>query len=135
MHYRFDRLRWSAVARSGKILSMKSINRSVAVIKPKQPYVDWINQLPDTEEKLTVENLQSDCTAILIPEFDRPEESKAFISAMAESLFEEELRGWCMDEALWPKRRKNRMLWKWFEVEIHSEVFDAGKGPIKKETI
>lgn len=114
---------------------MKSINRSVAVIKPKQPYVDWINQLPGTEEKLTVEDLQSDCTAILIPEFDRPEESRAFISAMAETLFEEELSGWCIDESLWPKKRTNRMFWKWFDVEVHSEVWDAGKGLIKKDAI
>jgi len=114
---------------------MKSINRSVAVIKPKQPYMDWINQLPDTEEKLTVENLQSDCTAILIPEFDRPEESRAFISAMAKTLFEEELNSWCTDKSCWPKIRTNRGFWKWFEVEIHSEVMDAGKGPIKKEAI
>jgi len=114
---------------------MKTINRSVAVIKPKQLYVDWINQLPSTEEKLTLGDLQSDCTAILIPEFDREEESKAFISAMTESLFAEELAGWCTDETCWPKKRTNRMFWKWFEVEVHSEVFDAGKGPIKKEAI
>lgn len=114
---------------------MKSINRAVAVLKPRQPYLDWINQLPDSQDKVSIEELQTDCTAILVPEYDRPEESKAFISAMAESLFEEELRGWCMDEALWPKRRTNRMFWKWFDVEIHSEVFDVVRGPIKKETI
>lgn len=114
---------------------MKSINRSVAVIKPKKPYVDWINQLPDTEEKLTAENLQSDCTAILIPEFDRPEESMAFISAMAKTLFEEELNSWCTDNGLWPKIRTNRTFWKWFEVEVHSEVFDVVRGPIKKEAV
>jgi hypothetical protein len=112
---------------------MKSINRYVAILKPRQPYVDWINQLPDTEEKLSIEDLQDDCTAILIPEFDRPEEAKAFISAMAESLFEEELRGWCTDESQWPKGRTNRMFWKWFDVEVHSEVMDAGKGGIRKE--
>lgn len=114
---------------------MTSVNRYVAIIKPKQPYVDWINQLPDTEEKLTVEDLQSDCTAILIPEFDLAEESKAFIDAMAEGLFEEELAGWCTDESLWPRSRTRALFWQWFEVEIHSEVFDAGKGAIKKARI
>lgn len=114
---------------------MKAINRYVAIIKPKQPYVDWINRLPDTEEKLTIGELQTDCTAILIPEFDQPEEARAFIDAMAESLLEEELTGWCTDETRWPKNRANEMFWKWFEIEIHSEVFDAVGRPIKKEAI
>lgn len=112
---------------------MKSVNRYVAIIKPNQPYVDWINQLPDSEEMLALEGMQTDCTAILIPKFDDPEESQAFINAMAESLFEEELAGWCTDETLWPKNRTKKMFWQWFEVEVHSEVFDSGKGPIKKE--
>lgn len=112
---------------------MKSVNRYVAIIKPKQPYVDWINQLPDTEEQLTLGDLQADCTAILIPEFDHPEESRAFIDAMAKSLFEEELAGWCTDETFWPNCRDNKGFWQWFEVEIHSEVFDVGKGPIRRE--
>lgn len=73
---------------------MKTINRYVAIIKPKQLHVDWINQLPEIEDKLTLEDLQSDCTAILIPEFDQPEDSKAFMNSMAESLFAEELAGW-----------------------------------------
>lgn len=114
---------------------MKSVNRYVAIIKPRQPYVDWINQLPDTVERLAVEDLQMDCTAILIPEFDRPEESQAFINAIAEGLFDEELAGWCTDETLWPKNRTKSMFWQWFEVEVHSEVFDAGRGAIKKEAI
>lgn len=112
---------------------MKSVNRYVAIIKPKQPYVDWINQLPDTEEKLVIEDLQADCTAILIPEFDHPEESRAFIDAIAESLLEEEYAGWCTDKSRWPKNRTKQLFWQWFEVEIHSEVFDAVRGAIKKE--
>ena len=114
---------------------MKTINRAIAVIKPRQPYVDWINQLPDSLESVSLEDLQADCTAILIPEFDREEESKAFISAIAERIFQEELESWCTSETLWPKRRTNRMFWRWFYVEVHSVVVDAGKGPIKKEAI
>lgn len=114
---------------------MRTINRYVVIIKPKQSYVDWINQLPEVEDKLTLDDLQSDCTAILIPEFDLPEESKAFMNSMAESLFEEELAGWCTDETRWPINRTKKLFWQWFEVEIHSEVFDAVRGPIRKENI
>jgi len=114
---------------------MKTINRAVAVIKPKQPYIDWVNHLPDNQDWVTVANLQTDCTAILIPEFDREKKSKAFIDTLAESIFEEELAGWCTGEACWPKKRTKKMFREWFDVEVHSVVLEAGKGLIKKEAV
>ena len=114
---------------------MKSVNRYVAIIKPKQPFIDWANQLPDAEEKITISELQTDCLAILIPESDKEEHSNASINSLADSLFEEELEGWCIHEPWWPQNRTKEMFWEWFEVEIHSVVMDAGKGPIRKENI
>jgi len=31
---------------------MYTINRSIAIIKPRQPFVDWANQLPDADRKI-----------------------------------------------------------------------------------
>ena len=53
---------------------MYFVDRSVAVIKPKQPFVDWLNQVPDNDMELSLDSLRADCTVILIPEFDEPEE-------------------------------------------------------------
>jgi len=47
-----------------------SINRSIAVLKPKQPLLDWLNALPDTEVLFTLAELRTDCTSLLIPEYD-----------------------------------------------------------------
>lgn len=48
---------------------MYEVNRSVLVIKPKQPFVDWLLSLPfrfDPEE-VNLLNLREDCNALLVP--------------------------------------------------------------------
>ena len=52
------------------------INRSLAIIKPKQPFADWANQLPDAKWKTVIKDLQDDCTAFLIPEHDSDSDAK-----------------------------------------------------------
>jgi hypothetical protein len=32
--------------------TMKTLNRSIAILKPKQPYIDWINSTAPEEELL-----------------------------------------------------------------------------------
>ena len=110
---------------------MNTINRQVAVIKPKKPYVDWINSLPGTDEPLSIESLNKDCTVLLLPNFDDDEESLKFIKNIYRSIFEIELDSWCTDENFWPKNRDYNIFDQWFTIEFHSEVFDFGEGKIK----
>jgi hypothetical protein len=42
---------------------MYSVNRQVAIIKPKEPHVDWINSLPGVDEPSDIDELNCDCTA------------------------------------------------------------------------
>jgi|GEM_PF-6675072 len=39
------------------------INRSVAIIRPKQPFVDWTNSIVD-EEQYSVNDFKTDCSAM-----------------------------------------------------------------------
>ena len=82
---------------------MYFVDRSVAVIKPKQPFLDWLNQAPDNDMDLALDSLRTDCTVILLPEFDEPEEGVAYIDEIYEQLFKMELASWYEDEALWPR--------------------------------
>jgi len=66
---------------------MQTINRSVSIIKPKQPFTDWANQLPDAEGKTSLEDLKNDCLAILIPNYETDDEAKKYINEMAEGYF------------------------------------------------
>ena len=110
---------------------MKTINRQVAIIKPKKPYVDWINSLPGTDEPSSIESLNADCTAFLLPNFDDDEESMKHVINIYQKFFEIELGSWSSDENYWPKKRDYNIFDQWFAIEFHSEVFDFGEGKIK----
>ncbi len=77
--------------------------------------------------------MRTDCTAILIPEFDDPAEAEAFIAAMADDLFEMELDSWDRDPRTWPVNRSYATFREWFDVEIHSIVLDASDDDIIRE--
>jgi len=47
---------------------MSEINRSLIILRPKQPFLDWACSLDDDSNDLTIENLNEDSTAYLIPE-------------------------------------------------------------------
>ena len=115
------------------IENMDTINRSIAIIKPKQPFINWANQLPDAEHDTSLEDLQDDCQTILIPNYETNDEAKKYIDGMAEDIFEEELFSWCTHEPWWPKKRTKKLFWEWFEAELHSIVIDSCNEPIVEE--
>lgn len=109
-----------------------TINRAVAIIKPKIPFYQWL-ATSDLSLGITFEELREDCTAILIPEFVSKEEAIGYIEDIYEEIFEMELSSWVRDTKNWPKKRNLEMFREWFEVEIHSEVLDTVEGRIVKE--
>ena len=114
---------------------MYLINRTIAIIKPKQPYLDWAISLPDPAENLTLEELREDCTAILIPEYGYPSELEANIKEIYSAVFETELDAWHRDTSQWPARRDYQTFQAWFDVEVHSMAFDFVEGEIVREMV
>jgi len=114
---------------------MYLINRAIAVIKPKQPFLEWLNRMPNPPVELTLDELQTDCTTILIPEFDYWDDSQSFIEGISAQVFEMELDSWYHDPNLWPADRDYRMFQDWFNVEIHSMVLDSVDEDITVEDI
>lgn len=112
---------------------MLLIDRAVAIIKPKQPFLDWLNRMPDPPAELTLEELRIDCTVLLIPEYADTAEGQSFIKGIYDQIFAMELDSWYRDEALWPSHRDYATFLDWFDVEIHSEVIDALDGEINTE--
>lgn len=112
---------------------MYSINRQVAVIKPKTPYVDCINPLPDMDEQMSIEDLRTDCTAILLPHLDHDKASLKFIKSKYTKIVELELDRWSADKSAWPKKRNYPVFLEWLDIEFHSEVLDFLEGEIEKE--
>lgn len=112
---------------------MIPINRQVAVIKPKEPYTDWVNSLLGVEDRVQISGLNNDCTAILLPHFDDEEQTMKYIKTIYRRLFETELFSWCTDKSKWPRKISYAIFCDWFLIEIHSEVYDCGKGSIVAE--
>ncbi|CUA82655.1 MULTISPECIES: hypothetical protein [Gulbenkiania] len=104
---------------------MYFVDRCVAVIKPREPFVAWLNAVPGNDAELSLESLRADCTVILLPEFTDPEEGVACIDDLYDKLFRMELASWYDDESLWPADRSLKTFWEWFDVEIHSTVIDS----------
>ncbi len=112
------------------------INRTVAVIKPRRPFLDWLKGMPDWDLKLTLNQLrQEECTALLIPDFLYLDEAREFVEALHPVLFEMELEGWYLDKKLWPKGRNLKMFREWFDIELHSMAIDVVGGPIRREEL
>jgi hypothetical protein len=112
---------------------MHFINRNTAIIKPRQPFLDWLESVPDPDLDVTLEELRQDCTAVLIPEADSEAESRNYIEGIYKEIFEMELNSWYQDRGLWPEEITLAMFRRWFDIEIHSEVVDLEEGEIGKE--
>src|SRR5579864_2009093 len=108
---------------------MQELNRIISIIKPTTKMLEWLNQQPGQTEILTLNDIHSDCTAILIPPFDNPEDAHQYIDDMSSEIFENELTSWGVNEKDWPKSRTIEMFEAWFDVEFHSMVFDASDYP------
>ncbi|HPH95019.1 MAG TPA: calcium-binding protein [Anaerolineaceae bacterium] len=105
---------------------MDLVNRSAAVIKPKQPFVDWINQNQAIQSlsSITLETAQNDSTAVLIPDLPSLKDLTEFIQQVKPNLFEMELASWCANRSTWPADRSAEQFDQWFHVDIHSMVWD-----------
>ena len=110
-------------------MAMRLINRAIAVIKPRQPFIDWVNSLDGYQPHLVLAQARSDIRALLIPEPERHQ----FIKLNYAFIFEDELTVWTRDKGQWPEPRDLNLFGEWFDVEIHNMVFDLGEDKIVSE--
>jgi hypothetical protein len=97
------------------------LNRSVLIVRPRQPMVDWVAGL---DESGLASNVEGGQTAYLVPEFDDDDEAQQVLEDVFAEVFERELFGWRTDEATWPANRDLALFMQWFEIELHSVVED-----------
>ncbi|MFN8769467.1 MAG: hypothetical protein ACK5Z5_09440 [Neisseriaceae bacterium] len=101
------------------------VERSVAIIKPKQAFLDWVNNtFQDLPQQLSLESIRIDCNSYLIPEVNEIEDGINFIDEKYADLFAMEFASWTEDESLWPQELSLKMFWDWFDVEIFPTTID-----------
>jgi hypothetical protein len=63
---------------------MYTINRLIAIIKPKEPFMDWLESTPGWELDLSLDNIRDDCMALLIPVYGENEKAMKYIEYRAQ---------------------------------------------------
>ena len=109
---------------------MYLVNRAVAIVRIKQPCMDWINSTEGP--KLSLESVNRESHVYLLPEHDTDQELEVITQELYKEIFELELAGFCRDKSQWPKISYQKFL-DWFEIEVHSMVFDPYDDEIEKE--
>lgn len=99
------------------------LNRSLLIVKAKEPLRQWINSLPDPDN-VTLEELNEDTTTYLVPEYDDDAHREWVLKKVYKDIFEEQLYGWWADEKDWPTKRDLKTFKQWFHVEFHSMIID-----------
>ncbi len=112
---------------------MWSVNRCVLVIRPRQPYLDWVHSLDDEGKQVTLDDLRRDCTALLIPLVDDDDHQDEILATIFREVFEHELRAWMSDPAAWPRISDLAMFKDWFELEFCSMTMDVVGDDIETE--
>jgi hypothetical protein len=110
----------------------KMVNRGMLVVKAKEPFREWISLLPSSNH-ITIKDINDDCTAYLIPEFEDDHERDRILKKIYSDIFVEQLFNWCIDEGRWPQKRTLTLFKRWFELEFHSVVEDLVEGELIDE--
>ncbi len=67
-----------------------TLNRSAIVVKPKQPFLDWLHAADSTSSDLTLQELVLEPAIYLIPECATPEELADVLHELCEEIFVEQ---------------------------------------------
>ena len=114
---------------------MRVINRSVLVVVPKQPFLDWLHEADPSSESLTLEDLRREPSVYLLPAHDMESGLEKCLKRLCKAIFEEQLDGWYRVETLWPRDRSITAFREWFEYRFHSMPIDLANEPLVWEEL
>ena len=101
------------------------VNRSVVIVKPKQPYLEWAKK--DDAEGLAeevFEGLREEPHVYLLPDWEDTASREEVLQDYWPVVFEAMLEGWVTVESMWPKGRSFEMFHEWFEIQMMSMLAD-----------
>lgn len=110
---------------------MKTINRTVILVTPKQPFLEWASSFDDERPLAIEENIFS--TAYLIPNTYDELNYENWLKKNYKDIFVLELESWMTTPEAWPTKMTYKIFQEWFDVRVADAVIEMGKGPIKME--
>ena len=110
---------------------MNTINRTLLIVIPKKPYLNWVKSC-DYDE-IDIDNDSEHTSAYLISEKYDEYNYKNYLKKHYSDIFEEELYSMIRDPDLWPQDRDFKTYNKWFETKACEVVYDLANEPIEIE--
>jgi hypothetical protein len=106
---------------------MKIVNRCAVTIAPRQPFIDWAQQLrPD--QALPPGAFEPGL--YLLSAYDSREEAIVLRGQGYEEIFCAELEAWSSDPETWPGPRCLALFQEWFAFRFFDLVGDQGQDPL-----
>lgn len=102
------------------------INRYAIVLKPKQPFFEWINNLYPDDKISQIEEVN-----IYLVDDDIDDLEK-WLQKKFDKFFVMELNDWHTNKKGWPQKRNYKMFKQWFQVDVSSMIYDLEKRPVMK---
>jgi hypothetical protein len=102
------------------------------VVKPRQPFLDWLHAADATSSDLTLQELVLEPAIYLIPECDTPQKVADELHELCEQIFVEQLAGWFNDTTTWPPDRSFDVFCRWLDYKHHSMLIDLCDEPIRE---
>ena len=78
------------------------LNRSAVVVKPKQPFLDWLHSADPASRESHWDEVGQEPTIYRIPECDTKDEVREVLEELCEEIFVEQLDGWFRAMTTWP---------------------------------
>ena len=110
---------------------MNTINRTLLIVIPKKPYVDWVNNL-EIDENGDDTGAEHHSAYLISEKYDEYN-YKNYLKKHYSDIFEEELYSMIRDPDLWPENRDFKTYNEWFDTHACDTVFDLSNEPIEIE--
>jgi hypothetical protein len=108
------------------------LNRGLVILRPKQPFVDWVREV-DPGTPTEEDEVRESAEAFLIPQFDMTPDSHVWIRENFEMMFEIQLDSWYTDPEMWPSQRDWDTFTRWFEIELIEVAWDLVDAPLSSD--
>jgi len=102
------------------------INRNALIIKPLQPFLDWLNAIYPEDPV----NEVNEPSIYLID--DSIDDVEKWLKKNYDTFFTMELNDWHTNKKEWPQRRSYKMFRQWFNVDISTMLYDMESRPVFK---
>jgi hypothetical protein len=111
---------------------MYVIDRTIAIIRPKKPFMDWLKST-DPDFPFDMERAGRERVTFLMPRYVTKDDAEEALKHLYSDIFAVQLSTGCTNESQWPEDRGYEKFREWFDVEFHSMVLDPFEDEIRKE--